>query len=177
MLELLLVWQLSKRLAQMAEQKGQSASWKWLLPPLWFGGEITGGVFAIIVGVQDLGIYVGALIGAFAGAALAWFIVSRLSPVVYMSGFPPAQTAQPSGFGAPSTSAFMPGASSLSPVAPGPDTPFTQATSAAVAAPVAAPGERLAGFCHGCRANVWVLPDGSCPHGHPAAMVRNTYLA
>lgn len=34
-----------------------------------------------------------------------------------------------------------------------------------------------AGFCEQCQANVWLLEDGGCEHGHPQSAVTNVYEA
>ena len=34
-----------------------------------------------------------------------------------------------------------------------------------------------AGFCEQCQANVWLLEDGGCEHGHPQGAVSNVYEA
>lgn len=34
-----------------------------------------------------------------------------------------------------------------------------------------------AGFCQQCQANVWLLEDGGCEHGHPQSAVSNVYEA
>jgi hypothetical protein len=90
MLEILLLWVLTKRVGKIVEQKGRKSGWyKVLTVVLWFGGELAGGfVGLIIVEVFELSlwvIYLFALGGAAVGAGIAYLIANILSPVNLVS--------------------------------------------------------------------------------------------
>ena len=83
MLEILLLRKIARHIGEIARGKGRTA-WPFylLLVVLWFGGEITGGIIGALLGEMfgwsGLLIYLIALAGAAASAALSFFIVSRL---------------------------------------------------------------------------------------------------
>jgi uncharacterized Tic20 family protein len=86
MLETLALWWLTKRVGKIVRKKGhESLAYQIIAVVLWFGGEVAGGIFGLIVGVlmnDSLGclIYLFALVGAVVGGGLAYFIATRLSP-------------------------------------------------------------------------------------------------
>jgi len=85
MLEILALWQLTKRIGSIVEQKGHRSGWyKVLTVVLWFGGEIIGAIFGVLLtgasqSAQCL-VYLFALGGAIAGAGVAYLIAISLSP-------------------------------------------------------------------------------------------------
>ena len=82
MLEILLLVYLCRQLGQTLRAKGRSAAWyQFLLVVLWFGGELFGGVVALILGIDGIGMYLGALLGAAGGAAIGFVIAHSLPPV------------------------------------------------------------------------------------------------
>jgi membrane protein DedA with SNARE-associated domain len=86
MLEILLLWALTKRIGNIVEQKGHKSGWyKVLTVILWFGGEVTGAIVgAMMSGTSQstqCGVYIIALMGAAAGAGIAYLIASNVSPV------------------------------------------------------------------------------------------------
>ncbi len=81
-LEILFLVYLCKSLGQKLRDKGRSAGWyQFLLVVLWFGGEIFGGVVALVFGIDGLGMYLGALLGAAGGATIAFVIANSLAPL------------------------------------------------------------------------------------------------
>ena len=91
MLEVLLLLALGRKIAAMARARGRSpAPWVILLIVFWVGGEVTGGILAAIVSMQEnpnqgdppllLVMGVG-LATAAVGAVLAFTIVSLLPSV------------------------------------------------------------------------------------------------
>lgn len=190
MLEILLIIVLTKKLSDIAEGKGRSRSWGWIVLPLWFGGEISGGVIGAIAGAQDLGLYPPMLLCAGIGAGIAWFVVTRLSPVEYAAGFPASQVgfAPPAaGFSAAAMAApydprpaVMPQAPSsmyaatpaVMPQAPAASyaaTPAYAPVSPAAAAPVAAPVPVVT-------APRPAAPDGPRTAGFCAVCGKNVWL-
>ena len=94
MIEILLLIALTKRIGRILEQKGRKSGWfKFLTVVLWFGGEliggITGGVLAEIAGVNELTIYLIALLGAAVGAGAAFVIAKSVSPAAIVHDPPP----------------------------------------------------------------------------------------
>jgi hypothetical protein len=92
MLEIIVVFAMSKKIAALANDKGRSgAGYVFLLIGLWFGGEIGGAIVGVIVSLAanphaepNFGlVYVLALFGAAVGAIIAFVIVSNLPPVDY----------------------------------------------------------------------------------------------
>ena len=79
MLEIIFIIFLTKKLASMAKAKGRSAGWAAFGPVLWIVGEITGAAVGAMIGMDELALYGGALVGAFIGAGIAFAIVSSLS--------------------------------------------------------------------------------------------------
>lgn len=86
MLEILALLVLLKRIGKILEQKGRPGGWyKLLTVGLWVGGEFIGAIVGVLfTGSSEstnLGVYLFALLGAAVGAAIAYAIVSGLSPV------------------------------------------------------------------------------------------------
>ncbi len=82
MIEILLLVALTKKIGRICEEKGRrTVGFKALTVLLWIGGEIFGAVIAAISGVEELGIYLFALIGAAVGAGLSVLIAINLKPV------------------------------------------------------------------------------------------------
>jgi uncharacterized Tic20 family protein len=86
MLEILALWWLTKKIGEIVTAKGhQSLAYQIIAVVLWFGGEIAGVIFGLVLSAfmdDSLGclIYVFALVGAVGGAGLAYFIATVLSP-------------------------------------------------------------------------------------------------
>jgi predicted lipid-binding transport protein (Tim44 family) len=88
MLEILALILLTGQIGKIVEAKGhKSGKYKWMTVGLWFGGEIAGlvvGLFlAILLGGDESAqciIYIVALLGAIAGAVLAYVIAKNLQP-------------------------------------------------------------------------------------------------
>jgi hypothetical protein len=94
MLEIVLLIALTRRVGNILEQKGRKSGWyKLLTVLLWFGGEIAGGLVGAVVvavsGVNELLIYLIALIGAAAGAGAAFIIAKGVPPAVGAYSPPP----------------------------------------------------------------------------------------
>jgi hypothetical protein len=92
MLEIILVFALSKKIAAMANDKGRSGvGYVFLFIGLWFGGEIAGAIAGVILSLAANPnaepsfaiVYVLALVGAAVGAIIAFVIVGNLRPVDY----------------------------------------------------------------------------------------------
>ena len=82
MLEILFLVYLCRQLGQTLRAKGRSAGWyQFLLVVLWFGGELFGGIVSLLLGIDGLGMYLGALLGAAGGAAIAFVIAHSLGAV------------------------------------------------------------------------------------------------
>jgi len=98
MLEILTLWTLTKQIGKIVEQKGHgSGGYKVLTVVLWFGGEIVGAIVGAAITGGDksaqCAVYFVALVGAAAGAGIAYLIANNLSPA---DASPPAA---PSGAG------------------------------------------------------------------------------
>lgn len=94
MLEILLLIALTKRIGRILEEKGRKTGWfKFLTVVLWFGGEfiggITGAVIAEIIGINELSIYLIALLGAAVGAGAAFVIAKSVSAAAVVHDPPP----------------------------------------------------------------------------------------
>ena len=90
MLEILLVWALAKKIGGIVAAKGHSRfGYQLLLVALWIGGELAGGVIGVLVqgaaGGEEQGFpcmaYICALLGAAAGAGIAFAIANGLANV------------------------------------------------------------------------------------------------
>jgi uncharacterized membrane protein YeaQ/YmgE (transglycosylase-associated protein family) len=86
MLEIIILWALTRRIGGIVEEKGRKSGWyKLLTVVLWFGGEFAGAIFgALVTGVDESGqctVYIFALLGAAVGAGIAYAIANSLSPV------------------------------------------------------------------------------------------------
>ena len=85
MLEILLLIALTKRIGRILQAKGRKSGWfKFLTVVLWFGGEIIGGVIGTVmaefIGVNELSVYLMALLGAAVGAGIAFLIAKSVPP-------------------------------------------------------------------------------------------------
>jgi hypothetical protein len=81
-LEILFLVYLCRQLGRTLRDKGRSAGWyQFLLVVLWFGGEFFGGIVALVLGIDGLGIYLGALLGAAGGAVIGFVVAHSLPPV------------------------------------------------------------------------------------------------
>ncbi|MEZ5427351.1 MAG: hypothetical protein R2747_13860 [Pyrinomonadaceae bacterium] len=83
MLEILILFFLTRKIGDICEDKGRSAiGFKILTVALWFVGELIGAVFGVILsgGRGGLLLYVFALVGAAIGAGIVFLIVSSLKP-------------------------------------------------------------------------------------------------
>jgi hypothetical protein len=76
-LEIVFIIWLTRRLARVAEQRGHSKGWGALGAIFWIAGEIIGLVIGFALEL-DMGAYGLALLGAGAGATLAYAIVANL---------------------------------------------------------------------------------------------------
>jgi len=99
MLEILVLWTLTKKIGNIVEQKGRkSGLYKVLTVVLWFGGEITGAILGVILTGADESaqclIYIIALLGAAVGAVIAYLIANSVSPVGPTSPLTPPTTGQ-----------------------------------------------------------------------------------
>lgn len=85
MLEILLLWALTRRIGAIVEKKGRKSGWyKVLTVVLWFGGEFVGAILGLIVVGGDESArclaYIVALVGATIGAGVSFLIANSLSP-------------------------------------------------------------------------------------------------
>jgi hypothetical protein len=85
MIEIIILWSLTKRIGNIVEEKGhKSGGYKLLTVVLWFGGEFVGAILgALVTGVESSGqctAYIFALLGAATGAGIAYWIANSLSP-------------------------------------------------------------------------------------------------
>ena len=83
MLEIIALIYLTRRVGEIAREKGRKAGWfKLMTVVLWFGceigGAVVGGIVTAIAGWPEAVIYVLALVGAAAGAGLSFLIVKAL---------------------------------------------------------------------------------------------------
>ena len=153
MLEILAVIALSKKIAEIANEKGRSGAWGFLGATGWFTGEVFGFIIGVMVTESLFGAYFFGLAGAIGGAVVAWQVVKNL---------PLASHFQPVG-----TPAMV--ASGYSGVAPA----TAMAASPAVAAPPRP--KKRAGHCMECGKNVWLTETGSCPAGHGPQSLTKIY--
>ncbi len=92
MLEILGIIFFTRHLSSVARLKGRSGWWGGFGALGWIGGEMMGGCIAGCAGVEGLGVYLVAVVGAAVGALLAWALVSLVptvqgfDPVSEMSG-------------------------------------------------------------------------------------------
>jgi hypothetical protein len=98
MLEILLLTALTRQIGGIVEQKGyKSGSYKILTVVLWFGGEILGAIIGAIMTAGEESaqclIYLVALVGAAAGAGIAYSIANNLA--VIGPSLVPTATEQP----------------------------------------------------------------------------------
>jgi hypothetical protein len=78
MLEIILLINFGKKLAELARGKGRSPGWAALGVAFWFGGEIVGFILASLLGVQGLPAYGVALAVAGVGVFVAHLVVKNL---------------------------------------------------------------------------------------------------
>ncbi|HLL76907.1 MAG TPA: hypothetical protein VK421_16755 [Pyrinomonadaceae bacterium] len=83
MLEIIALIYLTRRVGEIAREKGRKAGWfKFMTVVLWFGceigGGIVGGVASAVAGWPDAVAYLFALVGAAVGAGLSILIVKTL---------------------------------------------------------------------------------------------------
>jgi hypothetical protein len=83
MLEIILIIGCCKSIGNKARKRGRTAvGYQVMFVLFWIGGEFLGAFLTALGGAEEKGaVYVGALIGAASGAALAFLIVSMLSDV------------------------------------------------------------------------------------------------
>jgi len=82
MIEILLLVALTRKIGRICEEKGRrTGGFKALTVMLWIGGEIFGAVVAVSAGIEELGVYLFALIGAAVGAGIAVLIAKNLAPL------------------------------------------------------------------------------------------------
>ncbi len=82
MIEILLMFQLSKAVGKMMRAKGRSpGGYQFLAIALWIGGEITGAILG--APSHDKGtMYMTMLLGAAIGAAIGYVIAASVKPVL-----------------------------------------------------------------------------------------------
>jgi hypothetical protein len=88
MLEILFVIYLCKQLGNVLRNKGRAPGWyQAMLVAFWIVGEIMGGIIAMVItgGEFTALAYLGALVGAGAGAGLAFFVAHQATPAQQMS--------------------------------------------------------------------------------------------
>ncbi len=91
MLEIIILIALCKRLGTIVREKGYRAGgYQFMLVAFWFGGEIAGAIFGVVLAhathpeleEAPLGmVYIPALLGAVLGAVTAFIIAKSLHPV------------------------------------------------------------------------------------------------
>ena len=91
MIEILVLIRFCKHLAAMARGKGRTGNWAVLGVVGWIGGEILGAAIGIAAGADDMTPYLIALVGAVAGATIAYFAVRGLSEIPPDNGLPTAR--------------------------------------------------------------------------------------
>ena len=80
MLEILLMWRLARSIGNLLRAKGRSAGgFQVLAIVLWIGGELLGATVGALCELQA-GSYLLALLGAAAGAGLAYHIAASAAP-------------------------------------------------------------------------------------------------
>ena len=94
MLEIILLIFLTRRIGEIVEAKGRKGGlYKLMTVVLWIGCEVLGAVIGGIVvglsGSSELIIYLFALIGAAAGAAISFIIAKSVTPRTYDQPPPP----------------------------------------------------------------------------------------
>lgn len=84
MIEIIIVWQLCKKVGEIVREKGRKAfGWQFLTVVLWLGGEIFGAIVGAVMsgGEEGAGLYFMALIGAATGGVTAYAIAKLLPGV------------------------------------------------------------------------------------------------
>lgn len=98
MIEVLIVWQLSKAIGRIAAAKGRSVGgYRALLILLWLGCEIGAGAAGVVAGLDGAPVYLLAIAGAIAGAITAFVIAKSVAPLTPLGanargGFPVIQS-------------------------------------------------------------------------------------
>jgi hypothetical protein len=89
MLEILLLVYLCRKVGEMMRAKGRSAGWMQVLLVVgWFAGEFMGAVLGVVLaGLDGAPMYLGALLGAAAGATAVFVVAKSLAPA-YQGGPP-----------------------------------------------------------------------------------------
>lgn len=90
MLEILLLWFLTKRIGNIVEEKGHnSGGYKLLTVVFWFGGEIAGALLGATMAAPyestQCSVYLMGAMGAAAGAGIAYLIASSVTPAASSS--------------------------------------------------------------------------------------------
>ena len=153
MLEILAVIGISRKIAQVAQEKGRNSAWGILGAVGWFAGEVFGFLIGVMMTESIFGAYGFAIVGAIGGAVVAWLIVNNL---------PLAPHFQPA---AVDTMLVTPNYASAA--APG---------IGAVPAMASPPRpKKRAGHCMECGTNVWLTETGSCPAGHGPQSITSVY--
>lgn len=89
MIEILVLYFLTKHLGKVAEAKGYNPKkYKILTIVLWFGMEIIGGVIGMLITEEEVALYVFALVGAAIGAIISNVIVKNLKPIATLAEDP-----------------------------------------------------------------------------------------
>jgi zinc transporter ZupT len=94
MIEILLLIALTRRVGHILKDKGRKSGWyKLLTVVLWFGGEIVGAIIGVVIaqvtGAGQALVYLVALIGAGAGAAVAFMLAKSVPPAATYGQPPP----------------------------------------------------------------------------------------
>lgn len=78
MLEIMFLIWFGRSLSRIAAAKNRSKGWAALGVAFWIGGEVSGMVLAVLLGLTELSMYGFALALAGAGAAVSYVIVKNL---------------------------------------------------------------------------------------------------
>lgn len=94
MLEILLLIFLTRKVGEIVEAKGRKPGWyKLMTVLLWIGGEVSGavvgGIVSALAGAGTALVYLFALLGAAAGAGVAFLVAKTRSPQVVAYDQPP----------------------------------------------------------------------------------------
>lgn len=79
MLEIIILYNLSKKISEIAFDKGYSSGlYKFYTVLFWFGFEIIGGVIAMIIFDNQAAAYIVALLSAALGVSILYYIAQSL---------------------------------------------------------------------------------------------------
>ncbi len=78
MLEIMFLIWFGRTLSKLAASKGRSKGWAALGVAFWIGGEVSGLILAVLLGLTELSMYGFALGLAVAGAVVSYVIVKNL---------------------------------------------------------------------------------------------------